>query len=89
MSYYTLPPAADTDPEPEEVSLSVGETLTSGTVEVRRVRVDLYVAECNFCGWRKKYPTDSPNGASWDTFCHNSNRIKRGCPINPTREEGC
>lgn len=87
MSYLTLRPRHDSEEEPEETELEVGESRLVGTVEVQRAELKLYVAECGFCGWRKKYPTESPNGVNWDTFCHNRTRRKEGCPINPTREE--
>ncbi len=87
MSYHTLRPRPNGEEEPEETELEVGASLTVGTVEVQRAELNLYVAECGMCGWRKKYPTSSPNSVNWDTFCHNRTRRKEGCPTNPTREE--
>jgi hypothetical protein len=88
MSYHYLRPKPDHDPEPNDYILCVGQSQRFGTVVVVRVSLSLYVAECSFCGWRKKYPTQSSNGVAWDTFCHNRRRLKEGCPTNPTREEG-
>ena len=79
MSYHTLRVKPDNEEDPEETGLQVGESRLSGSVTVSRERTDLYVAECS-CGWRKEYPTESHNGAYWDTFCHNRTRQKEGCP---------
>lgn len=87
MSYHKLRVVTDQEPEPEDTSLKVGESRLVGTVNVTREKQDLYVAECQFCGWRKKYPTTSPNGVNWDTFCHNRSRRTSGCPTNPTKEQ--
>jgi hypothetical protein len=88
VSYYYLRPRHDQDPDPEDIKLHVGRSRLVGTVEVSRVRLDLYVAECSCCGWRKVYRTSSPNVVAWETYCHNWTREKQGCPTNPTREEG-